>query len=156
MQPSRTTNRNTNGAHGHPLTREPKNRSRARSNRVKRPARLDPYALYLESKLEELGGVLAAARDGDFTVRMIDDQDDVVGSVAATFNDLVQRSDGIVREVSRVSRVMGREGRPAEQATVGEARGAWATCIDSLNSMVSEVAWRTQEVARIIDDVSEG
>jgi CheY-like chemotaxis protein/signal transduction histidine kinase/HAMP domain-containing protein len=55
-----------------------------------------------------------------------------------------------------VSRVVGREGRAAERASIGKSAGDWATCIDGINAMIGEVGWRTQEVARIVNDVSEG
>src|SRR5712692_5920193 len=56
----------------------------------------------------------------------------------------------------RVSRVLGSEGRAAERASVKSVAGGWASCIDSVNSMIAEVTWRTREMARIINDVGEG
>jgi HAMP domain-containing protein/signal transduction histidine kinase len=113
--------------------------------------------MYLEEQLGVLLDSLTAAREGDLSVRMpTDTDDDVVSPVSRAFNGLVERTDIVVREVSRICRVVGREGRAADRASVGQTTGEWTTCIDALNGMVQDVTWRTQEVARIINDVSEG
>ncbi|HXU80708.1 MAG TPA: HAMP domain-containing protein, partial [Polyangia bacterium] len=100
---------------------------------------------------------LVAARDGELGVRIgANASDHLVGEVAWAFNGLMERSESVVQEIGRVSRVVGREGRVAERASVSHASGAWASCVDSVNAMVSEVAWRTQEIGRVITAVSEG
>ena len=82
--------------------------------------------------------------------------DDMVGQVHWAFNGLVDRSDLVLREVERVTRLVGREGRVGEQASVSQMRGQWLSGMESFNRMILEFAWRTQEVGRIINDVSEG
>ncbi len=100
---------------------------------------------------------LRAARDGDLTVRVSPDAaDGLTSQMAIAFNGLVERSEAVLKEIDRVSRVLGREGRVDERATTGQVGGQWASCIDSVNSMIGEVTWRTVEVARIINDVGEG
>ncbi len=130
---------------------------RRRITPVKRPTAPDPYSLYLEKQFAALLDSLRAARDGDLSTRLpTDGVDDVAGEVGWAFNGLLERSEAVVREVGRVSRVVGREGRAAELASIGMSAGDWASCIDGINAMIGEVGWRTQEVARIINDVSEG
>jgi HAMP domain-containing protein/signal transduction histidine kinase/CheY-like chemotaxis protein len=100
---------------------------------------------------------LVAARDGELNVRISGNANDqVVGEVAWAFNGLMERSESVVQEIGRVSRVVGREGRVAERATVSQVTGAWMTCVESVNAMVGEVAWRTQEIGRVISAVSDG
>jgi methyl-accepting chemotaxis protein len=111
----------------------------------------------LEEAYSSLLAALAAARDGDFSVRLPSSgADDLVDLAASAFNEWVGRSDAMMREVSRVSQVVGREGRTAERVSLGHVGGAWAVGIEALNSMVEEVIWRAQEVARVVNDVSEG
>src|SRR5687768_5045550 len=113
--------------------------------------------MFLERELDALLDSLKAARDGDLGVRLPNDRnDDVVGQVAWAFNGLMERSDSVVREIGRVSRVLGREGRVAERASVAQVAGNWDECIQAVNSMIGEVDWRTREIARVINDVSEG
>ena len=135
----------------------PKARRRNVDGAPKRPARPDAYALYLEQQLGSMVEALRAARDGDLTVRLpTEGREDVGNHAARSFNGLVERCDTILREQIRIGRMVAREGRVTERPFFGEASGAWKTCVDSFNSMLGEYAWRTQEVARIINDVAEG
>ncbi len=128
-----------------------------RTVRVRRPEVIDPYTGYLERQFEDLADALRAVGEGDFSVRLpTSGGDEVLAPVSWAFNEMVQRTNSVVLEVGRVCRAVGREGQVAERALSGGTAGAWATCIDTLNGMVDEVAWRTKEVARIITDVSEG
>jgi len=129
----------------------------SRTAPVRRPPNPDRYAVYLEKQLAALLAALRFARDGDLTVRMpTDGPDDKVADVARAFNGLLDRADATVKEIGRMSRVIGREGRTTERASIGHAAGAWADCLGSVNGMVGEVDWRTQEIARVVHDVAEG
>ena len=85
-----------------------------------------------------------------------DQSEDVVGQACWALNGLLDRGESVTREVARVARVFGRDGRGGERATVGQLSGSWSACIDGLNTMLGEVAWRTQEVTSVIEDVAEG
>src|SRR5205823_6112697 len=71
-------------------------------------------------------------------------------------NELMERNDGMARELVRVGRIIGREGRMTERAALGDAGGAWATSVDSLNSLIDDLVRPTTEVARVIVAVAEG
>ena len=138
-------------------------RTRTRANgqvggaRPERPQKPEAYTLYLERQLRSLRDALTAARDGDLSVRLPAEQaEDVVGQAAWALNGLLDRGDAVTREVARVSRVFARDGRSGERASIGQLSGSWSSCIDGLNIMLGEVAWRTQEVASVIEDVAEG
>src|SRR5205814_3492623 len=51
---------------------------------------------------------------------------------------------------------IGREGRLTERMTVGTARGAWSTSVDSVNSLIDDLVRPTTEVARVLVAVAEG
>ena len=48
------------------------------------------------------------------------------------------------------------EFEPGSAVALPHAAGSWGTCIESLNLLIEVVGWRTQEVARIINDVALG
>jgi HAMP domain-containing protein/signal transduction histidine kinase/CheY-like chemotaxis protein len=137
-------------------------RAAARQNRrppslPARPARPDPYTLYLEQHLDDLLGVLRAANDGDLGVRMAQTPgDELRNELARSANDLVARGHSISREVIRICTVLGREGRVADRTSLRGMGGEWAACLESLNSIIGDVSWRTEEVANIINGVAEG
>ena len=99
---------------------------------------------------------LRALRRGQFGYRMPDDLTGIEGEIAETFNDVMELSDGLARELARMRRVVGREGRFAERAKLAGAAGCWQDSIDSVNELVQEVVQPTTEVARVIGAVAKG
>ena len=69
-------------------------------------AQLDPKLL-LKS--------LRAFRRGDFTIRLPSDLTGVDGEIAEAFNDIVDLNQGLVRELDRVAKVVGKEGQIGER-----------------------------------------
>ena len=65
-------------------------------------------------------------------------------------------NDRLARELVRVARIIGQEGRMTERATLDGAGGAWATNIESANSLIDDLVRPTTEVARVIEAVAEG
>ena len=77
-----------------------------------------------QTQLTRLVTALEAAADGDFSVRLR--AAGPLTEVAAAFNTLVERNQQVTRELVRVSKVVGREGRITERAGVAGAPGSWA------------------------------
>src|SRR5215213_9860100 len=100
--------------------------------------------------------VLTAVRKGDFSVRMPDEQSGVAGKIADTLNDIIEMNEKMARELHRISSVVGKEGKIAQRASIGNVSGSWATGVDSLNSVISDLAQPTTEVSRVIGAVAKG
>src|SRR3954462_13888675 len=100
--------------------------------------------------------VLAALRKGDFAVRMPSDGTGLAGKVSDTLNDVIELTGRMTSELRRLSNVVGKEGRISQRATVSGASGAWAECVESVNSMVTDLVQPTTEVARVIGAVAKG
>src|SRR5215211_3261263 len=107
-----------------------------------------------QAQVDRLVTALEAARDGDFSVRLR--ADGALAPVAAALNALVERNQQVTRELLRVSKVVGREGRINERANVGGAPGSWAEKIGAVNELIDNLARPTIEVARVIDAVADG
>src|ERR671917_189434 len=60
------------------------------------------------------------------------------------------------REMGRVARVVGREGRMTERATLGNVEGGWAETIESVNSLVDDLIRPSSEVALVMEAVARG
>ncbi|TMK87553.1 MAG: HAMP domain-containing protein, partial [Actinobacteria bacterium] len=108
-----------------------------------------------ERALQELLRALTAARDGDFSVRLPARRGSVMGEIAAVYNQMADTNARMAKELVRVSRVIGREGRMTERMTLS-GPGAWGTSRDSVNSLIDDLARPTTEVARVIEAVAEG
>ncbi len=106
------------------------------------------------AQLDRLVAALEAVRDGDFSVRLR--ADGPLADVAAAFNALVERNQQVTRELIRVGKVVGREGRINERASVAGAPDSWAEQIGAVNELIDNLARPTIEVARVIDGVADG
>src|SRR5918994_5434351 len=105
-------------------------------------------------RLGKRTAALEAARDGDFSVRLR--ADGALADVAEAFNTLVERNQQVTKELVRVSKVVGRDGRITERAGVAGAPGSWADKVGAVNELIDNLARPTIEVARVIDAVADG
>jgi HAMP domain-containing protein/signal transduction histidine kinase/PleD family two-component response regulator len=106
--------------------------------------------------LKELVEALDSARRGDFSVRLSKRRKGVMGEVAASYNELVATNQRMTRELVRIARIIGREGRMTERASLPGAAGGWEASIDSINSLIDDLVRPTTEVGRVLNAVAEG
>ena len=91
--------------------------SRARRTR----AYADRNGTVSDAQLRELLQALRAAHAGDFDVRLPTDQPGLIGEVAEAFNKFADRRDKFSGELTRVARIIGREGRMTERVSLPRA-----------------------------------
>ncbi len=108
------------------------------------------------AELKPLLGALTAMRDGNFRRRLPESGDGIVAEIAAVYNEIADREQHMASELTRVARVVGREGRYGERLQPGDGEGAWAKSIDAANSLVADLVRPTGEFARVVAAVSEG
>src|SRR5947208_9686780 len=106
--------------------------------------------------LQLLLDALRSARDGEMGVRLPAQKSGLMGDVAKAFNQLTNQREGLTKELDRVRKVIGREGRMTERAQLKGAKGSWAESVDSVNSMIEDLVRPTIEVSRVLDAVAEG
>ena len=99
---------------------------------------------------------LVAFKKGDFSVRLPGEWTGEAGKIADTLNEIIELSDRTAKEVERISRVVGREGKIMHRATVPAATGSWLRLIDSTNLLIDDMARPTSEMARVIGAVANG
>ncbi|MEP7342535.1 MAG: HAMP domain-containing protein [Acidobacteriota bacterium] len=108
----------------------------------------------LDTKL--LLKTLISLKKGNFSVRLPNDWTGVAGKIADTLNDVVEMNDRLVKELERVSRVVGREGKITQRAAPPVADGSWVSLIESVNTLIDDLAQPTTEMARVIGAVANG
>jgi HAMP domain-containing protein len=109
-----------------------------------------------EARARTLLAAVVAFRDGDFSVRLPTDWDGLERQIAQAFNQAIAHEDRISQEVTRLSVVVGKEGRLKQRMTVPGAIGGWATRVESLNTLLDDLVRPTTEVARTIGAVAKG
>ncbi|MCT9010258.1 HAMP domain-containing protein [Streptomyces sp. NPDC054766] len=106
--------------------------------------------------LNRLLAALLSMRDGNFRKRLTVSGDGVMSEVAAVFNEVADRNLHLTGELSRVRRVVGREGKLTERLETGAGEGAWAAAIDASNALVDDLVRPVSEVGRVLSAVAEG
>ena len=106
--------------------------------------------------LERLRGALLAAGAGDFSVRLPGRRKGAAGEVERAFNALVERNAQLTAELARMGRVIGRDGRMTERASLAGAEGQWGEALAAVNGLVDDLVRPTTEVARVIVAVADG
>ena len=105
--------------------------------------------------LAELAEALRQVRSGEFKVRL-PRRAGLAGEVADAFNDVVAMQERRNREIVRIGRVVGREGRMTERIDVEDYEGSWADGIRAINGLIDDLGRPTMEIARVIVAVAEG
>ena len=104
----------------------------------------------------ELLKALIAMRDGDFTVRLPSDWTGLNGKIADTFNDIVAATGRIASELERVGQVVGKHGKTRQRVRFGGPHGAWGQMEGSVNALIDDLLWPTNEVTRTLSAVAQG
>jgi signal transduction histidine kinase/HAMP domain-containing protein len=108
-----------------------------------------------ERFLHDLLAALTAAKAGEGTL-LSTRTSGLAGEVVRAYNELVDQNTRLSRELARVARVVGQEGRMTERVQPGPVSGTWATAVDAVNSLIDDLARPTNEVARVISAVAQG
>src|SRR3989440_211080 len=99
---------------------------------------------------------LVAFKQGDFSARLPGEWTGEAGKIADTLNDIIALSDKTTKELERVSRAVGKEGKITHRAAVPAAAGSWLRLVDSTNLLIDDMARPTSEMARVIGAVANG
>ncbi len=100
--------------------------------------------------------VLSDYRRGNFSVRMPVDRTGMSGKICDALNEAIERNEKLVRELERLSNVVGKAGNIRQRASIPHAEGGWVTAVEAVNTLVSDLVQPTTEVARIIGAVAKG
>src|SRR5690242_21353705 len=80
-----------------------------------------------------------AARAGDFSVRLPSNWTGVEGKLADTFNEMMVTNATMEKELRRVSRTVGKEGKIRQRAAFSLGNGgAWRGMEESVNNLIGD------------------
>ncbi|AGY58915.1 HAMP domain-containing protein [Gloeobacter kilaueensis] len=105
---------------------------------------------------EQLLDVLLAIKQGDFSVRIPVEQEGIAGKIALTLNEIIELNEQMTSELNRVGTEVGKEGKTDQRVYLGNAAGAWSYCVESINTLIEDLAQPTAETARVIRAVANG
>ncbi len=146
----------TNGTiDGTPAPATKAQRPRARRDRR---APVDGNGALATDRLDErrLLEALTALRKGNFTPRLPTKWTGIAGKVADTFNEVMEINQRMAKEIERLARLVGKEGKIQHRAATGDVSGLWASSLDAVNALVADLVYPTAEMARVIGSVARG
>jgi PAS domain S-box-containing protein len=91
---------------------------------------------------------IMAFRDGDFSVRLPGDWTGTDAQIAEAFNQIIAQKERGLKEVTRLSETVGKEGRLKQRMSLPGTVGAWATEVNSINTLIDDLVRPTSEIAR--------
>ncbi len=109
-----------------------------------------------EGHLNEILRSLTALKKGHFADRLPLHWAGVEGKIADVFNQLAELMEHSTQDLSRISRVVGREGKLTERLPRAESVGDWARRIESVNTLIDSLVLPVSETARVIGAVAKG
>jgi HAMP domain-containing protein/CheY-like chemotaxis protein/signal transduction histidine kinase len=109
-----------------------------------------------ELDLKQLLKTLVAVKKGNFSARMPMEYTGIAGKICDTLNDIIDLNERMTDELEQLSTVVGKEGKITQRASLGNAKGCWATNINSVNTLVMDLVQPTAETARVIRAVANG
>ncbi|HXB07464.1 MAG TPA: HAMP domain-containing protein, partial [Puia sp.] len=105
---------------------------------------------------KELLRILLQVRNGNFTVRMPIGEVGVKGRIYDTLNEIISLNEEMMREFTKAGNTIGKQGKLTQRIEVPNAKGGWATGVDSLNALISDLVHPTIEIAHVISSVAKG
>ena len=112
----------------------------------------DPREQFLWSVCQ----ALAEAEAGNDKAKVTTRRGGLDGELARRVNALIQRQTQFSRELTRVARVVGRDGRMEERVKFDGTTGSWAAAVASTNGLIDDLVRPTNEVARVLSAVADG
>ena len=106
---------------------------------------------------KELLKVLAAVRNGNFSVRLPVDRIGVAGKICDTLNEIISLNEVFMQQLTLARNTIGKQGQLNHRVILpGYATGSWNAGVDSVNSLISDLVHPTIEIAHVISSVAKG
>src|SRR4030081_2903989 len=109
-----------------------------------------------ELDFKQLLSALMAFRRGDFSARLPEDWTGIAGKIADTYNAATNTNQRKTQDLERIGRVVGKEGRISQRASLGDVSNSWAGAVASVNGLIGDLVHPTSEMARVIGAVAKG
>ncbi|HYW54691.1 MAG TPA: HAMP domain-containing protein, partial [Dongiaceae bacterium] len=106
------------------------------------------------AKRQLLSALRAVAR-GDFAVKLPTTWSGLDGDIAEAFNEVVGSNGRVLREIERISNVVGIEGRLAQRSDL-QAPGGYGEKLIAVNRLIDDLTHPIAETSRVLGAVARG
>jgi len=147
-KPTSAANGSSHSTNGHSAARNGNGSSKSSKEKIYENDSL------LDDK--DLLRVLLQVRNGNFSVRVPIGEVGVKGRIYDTLNEIISLNEEMMREFTKAGNTIGKQGKLMQRIEVPNAKGSWATGVDSLNALISDLVHPTIEIAHVISSVAKG
>lgn len=110
----------------------------------------------LTTQVRDIAKVTTAVAKGDLTQKVQAECKGEIFELKSTINSMVEQLQQFAREVSKIAREVGTEGRLGGQATVNDVQGTWRDLTDNVNGMAMNLTTQVREIIRVTAAVARG
>ncbi|MBF0544301.1 MAG: response regulator [Candidatus Riflebacteria bacterium] len=99
---------------------------------------------------------LLEIKRGNFAVRLPETWTGLSGKIADTFNSIAELNQNITRELEKIGRTAGKEGKFELRVQLPGVTGGWEEQVESVNILISDLTTPMKEIGRIIGAAARG
>jgi len=110
----------------------------------------------LTSQVRNIAEVTTAVQQGDLSKKITVDVRGEILELKQTINTMVDQLNAFAKEVTRVAREVGTDGKLGGQANVEGVAGTWKDLTDNVNTMASNLTDQVRGIARVVTAVANG
>jgi len=110
----------------------------------------------LTSQVRNIAEVTTAVQQGDLSKKITVDVRGEILELKNTINTMVDQLNAFAKEVTRVAREVGTDGKLGGQANVEGVAGTWKDLTDNVNIMASNLTAQVRGIARVVTAVANG
>jgi signal transduction histidine kinase/HAMP domain-containing protein/DNA-binding response OmpR family regulator len=110
----------------------------------------------LTSQVRNIAEVTTAVQQGDLSKKITVDVRGEILELKQTINTMVDQLNAFAKEVTRVAREVGTDGKLGGQANVEGVAGIWKDLTDNVNTMASNLTDQVRGIARVVTAVANG
>jgi HAMP domain-containing protein/signal transduction histidine kinase/CheY-like chemotaxis protein len=110
----------------------------------------------LTNQVRNIAAVTTSVAAGDLSQKITVDAKGEILELKDTINAMVEQLRTFAREVTRVAREVGTEGKLGGQAKVPGVAGTWQDLTDNVNQMASNLTGQVRGIVKVVTAVAEG
>src|SRR5207249_2018062 len=116
----------------------------------------DLMASNLTAQVRNIADVTTAVQKGDLSKKITVEVQGEILELKNTINVMVDQLNAFAREVTRVAREVGTEGKLGGQAQVAGVAGVWKDLTDNVNYMAGNLTAQVRNIAEVTTAVARG
>ncbi len=113
-------------------------------------------ATNLTTQVRGIAGVVTAVANGDLSKKLVVESQGEILELKNTVNTMVDQLSSFAREVTRVAKEVGTEGRLGGQANVRGVSGTWKDLTDSVNGLAGNLTVQLRDVSKVATAIASG